>query len=34
VTETVRRIAALVLTQPEPDANYERVKADVWEWGK
>ena len=34
VTEMVRRIAALVLMQPELDANYERVKADVWEWGK
>ncbi|MCE5191553.1 MAG: N-6 DNA methylase [Actinomycetia bacterium] len=32
-TEMVRRIAALVLMQPELDANYERVKADVWEWG-
>lgn len=34
VTEMVRRIAALVLMGPELDANYERVKADVWEWGK
>jgi hypothetical protein len=34
VTEMVRRLAALVLMQPELDANYERVKADVWEWGK
>ncbi len=33
VTEMVRRIAALVLMGPELDANYERVKADVWEWG-
>jgi hypothetical protein len=32
VTEMVRRIAALVLLQPELDANYERVKADVWKW--
>ena len=32
VTEMVRRIAALVLMQPELDASYERVKADVWEW--
>jgi hypothetical protein len=32
VTEMVRRIAALVLMGPELDANYERVKADVWEW--
>jgi len=34
VTEMVRRIAALVLMQSELDANYERVRADVWEWGK
>jgi hypothetical protein len=34
VTEMVRRIAALVLMGPELDANYERVKADVWEWGQ
>ena len=34
VTEMVRRIAALVLMQPELDANYERVKVDVWEWGQ
>jgi len=34
VTEMVGRIAALVLMQPELDANYERVKADVWEWGR
>jgi hypothetical protein len=33
VTEMVRRIAAFVLMAPELDANYERVKADVWEWG-
>lgn len=33
VTEMVRRIASLVLMRPELDANYERVKADVWEWG-
>ncbi len=32
VTEMVRRIAELVLMQPELDANYKRVKADVWEW--
>jgi len=29
----VRRSAVLTLMQPELDANYERVKADVWEWG-
>jgi hypothetical protein len=34
VTEMVRRIAALVLMGPELDANYERVKADTWEWGR
>ncbi|NTW29220.1 MAG: N-6 DNA methylase [Coriobacteriia bacterium] len=34
VTEMVRRIAALVLMRPELDANYERVKSDVWEWGR
>ncbi|MHB8049633.1 MAG: hypothetical protein ACYDHQ_00235 [Coriobacteriia bacterium] len=33
-TETVRRIAALVLMQHELDTNYERVKADVGEWGR
>jgi hypothetical protein len=32
VTEMVRRIAELVLMRPELDANYERVKADVWDW--
>lgn len=32
VTEMVRRIAALVLMQPELDANYELVKADTWKW--
>lgn len=34
VTEMVRRIAALVLMGSELDANYERVKADAWEWGE
>ncbi len=32
VTEMLGRIAALVLMGPELDADYERVKADVWEW--
>ena len=32
VTEMVRRIAALILLEPELDANYEQVKADVWDW--
>jgi hypothetical protein len=29
VTEMARRIAALILMQPELDANYEGVKADA-----
>jgi hypothetical protein len=32
VTETARRIAALILLQPELDANYQAVKADTWPW--
>lgn len=32
VTEMVRRIAALILLQPELNANYAAVKADVWQW--
>ncbi|MCH7701286.1 MAG: N-6 DNA methylase [Planctomycetes bacterium] len=32
VTEMVRRIAALILLQPELDANYAAVKADTWPW--
>jgi len=32
VTEMARRIAALILLQPELDANYEAVKADTWPW--
>jgi hypothetical protein len=32
VTEMARRIAALILIQPELDANYEAVKADTWPW--
>jgi len=27
-----RRIAALILSQPELHANYARVKAYAWEW--
>jgi hypothetical protein len=27
-----RRIAALILLQPELDANYEAVKSDTWPW--
>ena len=34
VTEMVRRIAALILLQPELNANYEAVKADTWPWPK
>ena len=32
VTEMARRIAALILMQPELDASYEAVKADTWPW--
>jgi predicted helicase len=32
VTEMARRIAALILMQPDLDANYEAVKADTWPW--
>lgn len=32
VTHTARRIAALILLQPELDANYQRVKADTFAW--
>jgi predicted helicase len=32
VTEMARRIAALLLLEPALDANYERVKADTYEW--
>ena len=32
VTEMVRRIAALILLQPDLDKNYESVKADTWPW--
>lgn len=32
VTEMVRRIAALILLQPELDKNYEASKADTWPW--
>ena len=32
VTEMVRRIAALILLEPELDANYEAVKADTYPW--
>ncbi|MEN6544523.1 MAG: type ISP restriction/modification enzyme, partial [Armatimonadia bacterium] len=32
VTEMVRRIAAIILLEPELDANYERVKANTYPW--
>ena len=32
VTEMARRIAALILMQPDLDANYEAVKANTWPW--
>ncbi|MFC1736438.1 hypothetical protein ACFL1X_09980 [Candidatus Hydrogenedentota bacterium] len=34
VTEMVRRIAALILLQPDLDKNYETVKSDTWPWPK
>ena len=32
VTYTVRRLAALILLQPELDANYQRAKAESYPW--
>ena len=32
VTHMARRIAALILLQPELDAGYQRVKADTFTW--
>ncbi len=32
VRDMVRRIAALLLLQPELDANYAAVKANVYDW--
>jgi hypothetical protein len=32
LTEMARRLASLVLLQPELDANYEAVKSDTWHW--
>jgi hypothetical protein len=32
VTHTARRLAALILLQPELDANYQRAKADALAW--
>lgn len=34
VTEMIRRIAALILLQPDLDANYHAVKADTYPWPK
>jgi hypothetical protein len=33
VTRMGRRIAAILLLQPELDANYLAVKGETWEWG-
>jgi hypothetical protein len=32
VTHTARRLAALILLQPELDANYRRVTAAGYDW--
>ena len=32
VTEMTRRIAAILLLEPALDENYERVKADTFNW--
>ena len=32
VTEMARRIAAIILLQPELDANYDSVKSDTYRW--
>ena len=32
VTQTARRIGALLLLEPALDANYERVKAAPYDW--
>jgi len=32
VTEMARRIAAILLLEPALDENYERVKADTYDW--
>lgn len=34
VTEMTRRLAALILLQPELDKNYEAVKSNTWYWPK
>ncbi len=33
VTRMARRIAAILLLQPELDANYLAAKGATWEWG-
>jgi hypothetical protein len=32
VTQMACRIAAVLLLEPALDSNYERVKADTWDW--
>ncbi len=32
VTQTARRIAAILLLETELDANYERIKATCYDW--
>jgi hypothetical protein len=32
VTQMARRIAALILLQPELDANYQRIKSNTFDW--
>jgi hypothetical protein len=34
VTRMARRIGAILLLQPQLDANYLAVKGHAWEWGK
>ena len=34
VTEMARRIAAILLLEPELDANYEKVKSATYPWPK
>lgn len=31
-TDMIRRIAALILLQPELNKNYQAVKSDTWKW--
>jgi len=32
ISDMARRIAALILLQPELDANYAAVKANLYDW--